>query len=71
MEKADYPEYKEHVALHKILMEKTEELNFNAGKDQDSERVLKFLKDWWLTHIIKEDMKYSPFVKKLINTRNL
>ncbi len=68
MAQASYHAFEEHVELHKTLIRKTKELSIDANKNKDSVMVLKFLKEWWLGHINKEDRKYAPFVKKLIDT---
>ena len=69
MARANYPALKEHIVLHKELAEKTKKLSINAIRDKDSDMVLRFLKEWWLDHINKEDRKYTPFLRKLIDIR--
>ena len=64
--KAGYPSFEEHLGFHHELKKKTKALSMNADRDQDSDMVLKFLKEWWLGHINKEDRKYIPFVKQLM-----
>lgn len=61
MEQAGYPSFKEHSEYHAKLAEKTKKLSFEAKRAVDSNSVLRFLKDWWLIHINKEDRKYIPF----------
>jgi hemerythrin len=68
MAEASYPAFKEHIALHQELVEKTKKLSINMTTNKDSDMVLNFLKEWWLGHINKEDRKYAPFLKKLIDT---
>ena len=70
MRKASYPALKDHIALHKELRDKTEKYSISADLHEDSILLLKFLKEWWLDHINKEDRKYEPFVKKLIEIKN-
>jgi len=65
MEKSEYSEFKEHLELHKKWDENTKKLVMN--KDTDSSEVLKFLRTWWIEHINKEDRKYIPSMKKLLN----
>ena len=69
MAEASYPAFEEHIALHKKLVEKTKKISRNANMNKDSDMVLNFLKEWWLAHINKEDRKYSPFLRKLIDTK--
>lgn len=64
MTEASYPAFDEHIALHKALLRKTKEISIDANRNKDSIMVLKFLKEWWLNHINKEDRKYAPYVKK-------
>jgi hemerythrin len=60
MKNSAYPGFKSHVMLHKGLMEITQE----AISYKEPELALKFLKEWWIGHINKEDKKYAPYVKK-------
>ncbi len=69
MAQASYTAFEQHVELHKTLIRKTKELSIDANKNKDSVMVLKFLKEWWLGHINKEDRKNIPCLSKLINTR--
>ncbi len=69
MTEAGYPAFDEHIALHKALQRKTKELSIGANRNKDSIMVLKFLKKWWLDHINKQDRKYAPYVKKLIDSK--
>lgn len=65
MKKAGYPTLDKHMAMHKILTEKTKELTIEVHMTKDSDKILQFLKRWWLTHINNEDRKYIPFLKRL------
>ena len=65
MAKANYPDIEEHRVLHKTLIEKTKRLYFEVSREKDTDQVLKFLREWWLGHISKEDRKYVPFMKSL------
>ncbi len=65
MKSANYPAIKEHKVLHRDLIEKTRKLSTEHSGSLDSNRVLKFLREWWLGHINKEDRKYLPYMKKL------
>ena len=60
----DYPDLARHKQQHEQL--KTQVLDFRAklatGSSQISIALLKFLKDWLLEHIQKEDKKYGPFL---------
>ena len=69
MTQAGYPALEEHIGLHKRLIKKTKTLSVNASEYQDSDMILKFLKEWWLGHINKEDRKYLPFLSKLTGSK--
>jgi hemerythrin len=68
MEMAGFPELKEHAAVHKTMadrtaaMGRTHRTSINEIMPQD---VLAFLKEWWLNHILIDDMKYAPYVSNL------
>jgi len=64
MAEAGYPALEEHIELHKKLVEKTKKLSIGANMNLESDIVLKFLKEWWLGHINKEDRKLAPFLRK-------
>ncbi len=59
---AKYPDIEEHFSLHKQFVKKTKKFSINTFGKKESDMVLKFLKEWWLGHINKEDRKYIPFV---------
>ena len=69
MTEASYPAFDQHIALHRALLRKTKELSIDANRNKDSMMVLKFLKKWWLDHINKQDRKYTPYVKKIIDSK--
>jgi len=66
MAKADYPGLEEHVRLHKRLIRRTQDIAEDPTFHEDPDTVLKFLKEWWLGHIGREDRKYAPYVKKIM-----
>jgi hemerythrin len=68
MSEARYPDFDEHIKLHRTLIAKTKEVFDEARKNKDPYMVLNFLKEWWLVHINKQDRKYVPFLKKLTDT---
>ena len=65
MAEAGYPAIQEHIALHRELSGKTMRFSIDVNRSDDPDILLKFLKEWWLGHINKEDRKYAPFLKKL------
>jgi hemerythrin len=65
MKDANYPDVEEHILIHKKLKEKTNKISIDSVLRTDSVTVLRFLREWWLSHINKEDRKYAPYVIKL------
>lgn len=61
-EQAGYPAFAEHREYHAKLAERTKKLSFETKSTVDSNAVLRFLKDWWLLHINKEDRKYISYL---------
>lgn len=66
LKKANYPDIKEHINLHRKLAENTKKISLDNSMEQDPENILKFLKNWWLGHIKKEDRKYLPYLVKFL-----
>ena len=62
--KFNYPQKEEHEKFHNEFREKTKELKeMISSKSEDIHyNLLNYLKDWWLNHILVEDMKYSKFI---------
>ncbi|WP_305042924.1 bacteriohemerythrin [Geoalkalibacter sp.] len=58
-----YPEQEAHARLHqamKIRIHAIEQQNETDDVDI-SQELFDFLKDWWLTHILEEDMRYAKY----------
>ena len=70
MKEAEYPDLDKHLLLHGDLYKKTMQFSVETNKNLDLIEVLRFLKGWWLDHIIIEDKKYVPFLKKLMTESN-
>lgn len=65
MEEIGYPELNHHRELHNILRRET--LKVKNAKHSNAEKqleLLRFLRDWWLTHIAQEDRKYVPYLNR-------
>jgi len=61
MTEAGYPELENHLRFHQELKKNTD--TFYRDVDMNKPDVIvKFLKEWWLGHINKEDKKYAPFL---------
>ena len=63
---AEYPDLENHIKMHSMLAEKTNQIAEEAVSNNEPELALVFLKDWWLSHINREDSKYSSYVKKYL-----
>ena len=61
-----YPETTEHKEAHTKLLQKVLafEEGLKSGKAKVSMEIMRFLKDWLVTHITGTDKKYAPFLKK-------
>ena len=67
IEDAGYPDLENHRKLHDNLLANTRNFFIELNKSEDPAILLKFLKDWWLTHINVEDKKYVSLVKEKLN----
>lgn len=58
-----YPDVKGHVKQHEYFIRKVEKFvaDFDNNKPVLSGDLIFFLRDWWLNHIMSEDMLYSSF----------
>ncbi len=66
LQETHYSEIDKHVSLHHRFISELGIISKKLEIDEDSDIVLKFLKDWWLGHINVEDRKYAPHVKKTL-----
>ena len=63
LEKAGYPDIKNHLSLHNEFV-RTARRN---EREHEPSELLGILKDWWLHHINVEDKKYVPHVLRFFN----
>jgi hemerythrin len=58
-----YPEYENHCALHRELVDEVVALQdkIRSGKASISFELLHFLRTWLIKHILGEDKKYAAF----------
>ena len=68
LEKTDFPKLKSHLQLHEDMKKEKERIERDAIYNKDPMVLLHFLKEWLPEHLIHEDSKYIPYVKKLINS---
>jgi hemerythrin-like metal-binding protein len=66
--KYSYPKKEEHLKLHKIFVDKIEELiaETKKGNTLVSIDALAFLTEWITNHIQKIDVQYVPYLKDKI-----
>ena len=67
LKELDYPELelKQHTDVHSAFKDIITELvikSINRNDQKIPVEILQFMKDWWVDHILKEDMKYKPFL---------
>ena len=64
MAQAEYPAFITHVAAHRDLTQKVEELSLKVkgGTAGVSVEVMDFLQRWLTDHILHMDQKYAPFL---------
>ncbi len=67
LERVNYPDLENHKKLHNNLLAKTRNFIIELNKSENPAVLLKFLRDWWLTHINIEDKKYASLVKSILN----
>ena len=62
----NYPETLEHKLQHEFFIDKIETLKkqFDSGDQQISVRLMTFLSDWLINHILVSDKKYMAHLKK-------
>lgn len=61
----NYPEYNEHKAEHTLLLEQLNkfEVRFKSENKAFNEKMLLFLKDWLVRHIILYDKKIGNYFR--------
>lgn len=65
----NYPEYRRHKAEHDIFVKKIAEYLKNSRRTDFnvSEEIFRFLKHWFVNHILKNDIEYSKYLGKYKN----
>lgn len=62
LERYGYPETEAHIAEHKRFTE-----NFGKLLNQEDVNfleVLKFLKNWWISHLLNQDRRYGWYLRE-------
>jgi hemerythrin len=67
MQKFGYPKFTEHRQYHSNFIEKVAIYNFNllSSNPLDPKEIIKFLVRWLIEHILKSDMDYEKYKKKI------
>ncbi|MCL2000171.1 MAG: bacteriohemerythrin [Planctomycetes bacterium] len=60
--KINFPEMKHHHSLHIELLHKLSETGNKSIWDQDAQRFMAFLKNWWIDHICTEDLVFRDYL---------
>ncbi len=63
--KSDYPEKREHIAMHRELTKVVEDIAIVFSREPDLlnfDEIMAFLKRWLLDHIAKHDMGYREYI---------
>lgn len=68
LRKASYPHYDAHIALHHKFEEtvKKARIDVQSGKGMVASELVRFLTDWLVQHIAKQDLRYVPYVQKIL-----
>ena len=67
-----YPESQEHMRRHLEFTRRAHGFRqqAEAGTLLLSVEIMRFLRDWWMTHITVEDQKYAPFLRERVGGRS-
>lgn len=70
MQAAGYPRLAQHRQEHTAFVSRVRDLSqaYDPGDTRVVEETWNFLKDWYLTHIIKTDQDYVPFLRRALPT---
>ena len=66
LEQHGYPEMEQHIAHHQKFFKTIEDLKQQYGEQEGevTPEIYKFLRTWWIDHIVAEDKKYGPYLKE-------
>ena len=64
MMKTDYPNKKEHKQEHRKFVEDLEKIELDVifENPEAIDKILKFLKEWLINHILISDKDFAPFL---------
>ncbi len=64
MQACNYPDVEAHCQFHTSYKERLENLRRDLALNEEiSHELFRFLKEWWIHHIVNVDQKYSPFLR--------
>ena len=66
LEQAGYPGLEEHRSRHAVFRQRLNELQQRSREDSSAAttmEVAQLARQWWMEHILHEDMKYAPFLE--------
>jgi hemerythrin-like metal-binding protein len=66
MQKYGYPDMEQQKKQHGYFLKRTAELSIRAMETKEIAiiEMTEFLKNWWIIHILKWDMKYKEFFEE-------
>lgn len=64
LEKLNYPKLQAHVDCQKNFEKAVDKATEEALLYRDPQILLKFLRDWWVTHLTKEHKAYADHLSK-------
>jgi hemerythrin-like metal-binding protein len=64
MRQAGYPGLEPHIKIHRDVTAKVANAieSFRSGKARPDQAILDFLVNWLVNHVLREDMRYKPFL---------
>jgi len=66
MKKHNYPRYGKHLIEHEKLLDHLLEISESIGRGQfQHDKIVNFMKNWLLVHIVEEDMLLGEFFREL------
>lgn len=65
MRLSNYPHLDDHARMHEAFTVKIQEIHNRLRHDQSvlAREIYSLLREWFITHIMEEDMLYGPFFK--------
>lgn len=68
-DKYAYPELEEHKKQHQEFIREVEKLQnkYNENPENVQNDIVHFMRDWFINHVTKSDIKYAPFIKELLD----